>query len=152
MTRKRCHRRAVHPVPAWLRPRLAPDQQRDLGLAHWSNLDAIAHGAGDETLLWQVVGGVFTWSRVANLLAQRNADYTPAVDEMRAQLELATRLVERYGATGRVAFTGPDYQLAKRGAEVMDELAIVVDRDTAVVAAEWSEARVNALSSARAAV
>ena len=26
--------------------------------------------AGDEALLWQVVGGVFTWSRVADLLAR----------------------------------------------------------------------------------
>jgi hypothetical protein len=146
--RKHTRRRIVHPVPPWLRPKLSADQVQDLAIVHWHNLDALAKGQGDEQLLWQVVGGVLTWSRVADLLAARNADYTPAVDEMRAQLELATRLVERYGATGRVIFSGLDYQLAKRGAEVMDQLAQVVDRPTAVAAAEWSEAKVNALSSA----
>jgi hypothetical protein len=146
MTRKHTPRRVLNPVPPWLRPKLTADQRQDLGLAHWANLDALARGAGDEALLWQVVGGVFTWSRVADLLARGNADYAPAVDEMRAQLELATRLVERYGATGRVLFTGTDYQLAKRGAEVMDELATVVDRPTAVAAAEWSETKINELA------
>lgn len=144
--RKRCHRRVVNPVPPWLRPRLTEDQVRDLGLAHWENLDALATGQADVDLLWQVVGGVFTWCRVADLLFERSKDYEPAVDEMRAQLDLATRLIERYGATGRVLLTGPDYQLAKRGATVMDELAKVVDRATAVAAADWSEAKVNDLA------
>lgn len=145
--RKSCHRRPVTPLPPrGLRPRLAPGQVRDLGLVHWSNLDALATGHGSEQLLWQVVGGVLTWSRVAEMLAERNADYTPAVQEMRAQLELSTRLVQRYGASGRVGLTGPDYQLAKRGAAVMDELAVVVDRATAVAAADWSERRVQMMT------
>lgn len=145
--RKRTRRRVVVPLPPpGLRPRLASEQVLDLGLVHWQNLDALARGQGDEALLWQVVGGVFTWSKVADELAARNPDYRPAVDEMRAQLGLVTRLVERYGRTGRVLLTGVDYQLAKRGAEAMDELARAVDRRTAVAAAEWSEARVNALA------
>lgn len=145
--RKHTRRRVVIPMPPpGLRPKLAPDQVRDLGLAHWQNLDALAKGQGTEQLLWQIVGSVFTWSRVADLLYARNPSYEPAVNEMRAQLELATRLVERYGATGRVGLTGADYQLAKRGALVMDKLAEVVDRPTAVIAAEWSEARVNSLA------
>jgi hypothetical protein len=139
--RKHCRRHPQPSIPRWLRPRLHSAQLRDLELVHLVNLDAIARGDADEQTLWQVVGGVFTWSRVADLLRL-------GVDDMRAQLELATRLVERYGATGRILFTGPEYQLAKRGVEVMDELARRVDRPTAVAAAEWSEARVNALSSA----
>lgn len=147
--RKHCKRRRTAPLPPLgLRPRLTSGQVLDLGLAHMSNLDTLAKGLGDETLLWQVVGGVLTWSRVADLLAARNPNYTPAVDEMRAQLELATRLVERYGATGRVLLTGVDYQLAKRGVQAMDELAEAVDRPTAIVAAEWSEQRVNRLAAA----
>jgi hypothetical protein len=144
--RKHTPRRPVNPVPRWLRPRLAADQVLDLGLVHWTNLDTLAKGEGTEQLLWQVVGGVFTWSRVADLLHQADSRFEPAVDEMRAQLELATRLVERYGATGRVIFTGTEYQLAKRGCDVMDALARTVDRATAVAAAEWSEAKVNALA------
>jgi hypothetical protein len=141
--RKHTRRRVLNPVPPWLRPRLTADQQLDLGLAHWQNLDALAKGEGTVDLLWQVVGGVLTWSRAAELLHARNASYEPAVAQMTDQLALAERLVQRYRATGRVLLTGPDYQLAKQGADVMDQLAAVVDRATAVAAAEWSERRVN---------
>lgn len=69
MTRKRTHRRHVVPLPPrGLRPRLAHDQLVDLGLAHLANLDAIATGRADSGVLWQTAGGVFTWSRVAELL------------------------------------------------------------------------------------
>jgi hypothetical protein len=137
--RKRTRRQPQPSVPRWLRPRLASDQVRDLELVHLVNLDAIARGEGTEELLWQVVGGTLTWSRVAERLGR-------GVPEMREQLDLVTRLVQRYGRTGRVAFTGPDYQLAKAGVDVMNQLAQIVDRPTAMEAAAWSEARVNAMA------
>lgn len=127
--------------PRGLRPKLAKDQVLDLGLVHAVNLDAIAKGQADEAMLWDWVGGVLTWSKVAELLQI-------GVDEMNEQLGLATRLVERYGRTGRVAFDGPDYQLAKVGMDVMDQLAERVDRHTANVAADWSEAKVNEMAEA----
>ena len=62
------------------------------------------------------------------------------------QLALASRLVERYGRTGRVGFAGVEYQAAKLGVEVMDEVAAIVDKPTALAAVAWSEAKVNAIS------
>lgn len=142
MGRKHTPRRIWVPLPPrGLRPKLAKDQLTDLALAHLINLDLISHGQADEEILWHMVEAVFLWSRVADMLERGQ-------DEMRAQLELATRLVERFGRTGRVGFSGVEYQVAKRGVEVMDELASVVDKPTAVAAADWSEARVNALSAA----
>lgn len=135
MTRKHCHRRPVVPLPPrGLRPKLTADQLRDLGLAHLVNLDTLAKGEADESTLWQWVGGCLTWSRVAELLKVGEA-------EMKAQLELVAAVVERYGRTGRAVFTGPEYQLAKLGVGYMDDLAAIVDRPTAIAAADWSEAR-----------
>jgi len=122
-----------------LRPKLSRDQLLDLGLCHAFNLDAIARGEAKESMLWDWTGSVFTWSKVAELLQI-------GVQEMCEQLELAERLVMRYGRTGRVAFDGPDYQLAKVGLEVMDQLAQLVDRPTAVVAADWSEIKINEMA------
>lgn len=65
--------------------------------------------------------------------------------EMTAQLELALSLIERYRRTGRVAFSGPEYQRAKAGVAIMDELAEIVDHPRAVIAAEWSERRLQAI-------
>jgi hypothetical protein len=135
MSRKACRRR-VWPAlpPRGLRPRLSHDQLRDLGLAHIVNLDTLANGQADEDTLWQWVGGCLTWSRVATLLGT-------GCDEMAEQLALVTSVVERYGRTGRAMFTGPEYQLAKAGVGYMGDLAALVDRTTAIQAAEWSERR-----------
>ena len=144
MSRKRCHRRAVVPLaPRGLRPKLAREQVTELGVCHMATLDDIAKGRGTEKTLWDMVGAVFTWSRVAERLQA-------GVPEMAPQLELATRLVERYGRTGLVVFRGVEYQLAKLGIDVMDQLAEIVDKPTAQAAADWSEASVQALADANA--
>lgn len=128
------------------RPRLVADQILDLGLVHASNLDLIASGGGTEKLLWDAVAGVLTWSKVAEMLVAAKVIEPDAVDLMAEQLQMTERLVARYGRTGRVAFDGTDYQLAKLGIEVMDQLARIVDRPTAVIAADWSEQRVNEMA------
>lgn len=137
MTRKRTRRHIVVPLPPrGLRPKLSRDQVVDLGLAHVANLDTISRGVAGEDVLWQWVGGVLTWSYVATALERGS-------HEMQLQLQLVTQVVERYGRTGRVLFTGLDYQLAKDGVEVMDQLAEEVDHPTAIAAAEWAESRMN---------
>lgn len=130
-----------------LRPKMVPDQVLDLGLVHANNLDLIATGAAGEGVLRDFVGSVLTWSKVAELLDL-------GVAEMLPQVELARRMVERYGRTrgpdgiGRVGFDGPDYQIAKAGLQVMDQLARVVDRPTAIQAADWSEKRLEQMAAA----
>lgn len=119
-------------VPRWLRPKLDRGQLLDLDLAHYSNLDGIHAGEQNEALLWHLVESVFTWSKVAELLKRDQA-------EMAAQLEMATRVVERYGRTGFIGFDPLDYQVACRGAAVMSELARATDVETAAIAALWSE-------------
>jgi hypothetical protein len=149
MSRKRCRRRTpiVAMPPPGLRPLLKPDQVRDLGLAHIGNLDTIARGEGTEDVLWQWIGGALTWSFVAGSLEKRNpARYRDAAIAMRLQLQVATAVVERFGRTGRVGFSGPEYQQAKEACEWMDALAEVVDQPTAQIAAEWSELRVNSMA------
>jgi hypothetical protein len=140
MTRKHTRRKVVVPLPPrGLRPRLAGDQVRDLALVHLVNLDAVARGEGTPELLWQMVGGALTWSRVAESLGA-------GVPETSDQLLVLEAVIERYKRTGRIGFSGAEYQRAKHAVDVMDELARLVDRPTAVAAAEWSEARVNAIA------
>ena len=140
MGRKHCTRRAIVPLPPrGLRPRLTRDQVRNLGICHIANLDAIAGGRGTEDLLWQIVEAALTWSRVAEKLGAGEP-------EMVEQLALVTSLVTRFERTGKVVFTGPEYQLAKVGVEVMDQLSEIVDRPTAVDAVVWSEHKLSELT------
>ena len=140
MSRKHCTRRAIVPLPPrGLRPRLTRDQVRSLGICHIQNLDAVAGGRGTEDTLWHIVEAALTWSRVAEKLRAGEP-------EMGEQLALATALVVRYERTGKVLFTGSEYQLAKRGVEVMDQLSEIVDRPTAVDAVGWSEHKLSELT------
>lgn len=104
---------------------------RDLGPTHVVDLDAIARGEADEEILWQMLGGVLPWSKVAELL-------DVGVPETN---ELAKEVVQRYGRTGRVGYSGLDYQLANEGLDVMDALV-----PTAITAADWSENMLNKMS------
>jgi len=125
-------------APRGLRPRLTPDQVRDIGLAHIVNLDAIAKGTATPQILLGVMGGVLTWHRVSQKLGRGEA-------EMVEQLELFAGVFDRYQRTGKVGFTGLEYQAAKRGVETQDALAGLVDAFTAIEAATWSEAQVRSL-------
>ena len=145
MTRKRIPRPAL--PPPGLRPKLRRDQLRDLALCHLEALDSIARGDATSATLWDFAGAALTWSKAAELMGIGEA-------EMTAQLELALSLIERYKRTGRVLFTGREYQDAKDGVAVMEQLAEIVDHPRAVIAAEWSERRLQAIeaqSRARAA-
>lgn len=128
-------------MPRAFRPKLDASQQRDLGLCHIAALDSLARGEANEQTLWDWVGSVLTWSKTAELLRA-------GTDEMALQLELATRMVNRYRDTGRIGLSGPDYQLAKVGVDIMDELARITDQPTASQAADWSQATLDKLSAA----
>jgi hypothetical protein len=143
--RKHTRRRVTIPLPPrGLRPMLDRSQLRDLALAHISNLDALARGGADGTTLWHAVEAAFTWSRVAELLGVGQA-------EMAQQLAMLEGVLLRYQRTGRAGFSGPEYQLAKQGVEIMDELARLADLHTAIQAAAWSEGRVDRILAERGA-
>ena len=125
-------------LPRGLRPRLLPDQIRDLSLAHIVNLDAVHRGEASSEILWQMFGGVITWLTVAECLEQ-------GIDEMQLQHDLMARMLARFVRTGQVTFAAGEYELARRGVEVMDALAELTDRATALHAAEVSEMMVQAL-------
>lgn len=139
MTRKRMRRQVVTPMPPrGLRPRFARQVLTHIALAHIETLDEIARGGATEATLWHMVEAAFTWQRVAQVLRVGEP-------EMLQQLQLATQVVERYRDCGRIAFTGPEYQLAKLGVQVMDALAEQVDEATAKAAAAWSNAKIDQL-------
>lgn len=139
MKPKRIPRHAL--PPPGLRPRLRSDQLRALALCHIQAMDSIARGDATSATLWQVAEAALAWSRAADLMRIGEV-------EMTAQLELALSLIERYKRTGRVAFSGPEYQAAKAGVAVMDELAEHTDRATALAACEWADRRVVAMMAA----
>lgn len=117
---------------------LFPATRSALAIAHAQNLDLISKGTATPDEVWHLVEQALTWSRVAQLLGQGEP-------EMAVQVDVATQVVQRFQRTGRVGFSGTEYQSAKFGLDVMDELARLVDQPTASQAVAWSEAQVAGL-------
>jgi hypothetical protein len=137
--------RAAYAQPAPAEPdlllglkRLAPAEVLNLAIANVDALDRIARGDATVQELIDWVSNVLLWRRVAELLDL-------GLDEMQRQWDACQPLLERFARTGRVAFDGPGYQLAKHGVDVMDELARVVDQGTAHEAAVWTDKQLAAL-------
>ncbi len=125
MSRKRCRRKYV---PAML----TAVQVRDLDTTHLQTLDDIARGLGTEALLMQWAGAVATWGRVARMRGE-------GVPEMAEQAAVVAGMRERFARTGRVGFSGLEYQTARRGVAAMNALAEVTDLATAKRAADLAE-------------
>lgn len=140
MSRKHTRRRVIVPMPPrGLRKKLAPDQVRDLGFCHLSNVEAIAQGRATAEVLWHWAEGVLIWLRAAQLMSEGEP-------EMLEQHDVVTAVVARYSRTGKIVFTGPELQLAKKGTMVMDLIAERVDMPTALQASEWGKARMHELA------
>lgn len=144
--KKQTRRRTVVPLPPpGLRPKLTRDTAQKLSMAHWMNLDTIAHGGADESALWQFMGGALTWLYVAQEMSRRHPtdDFRAAADTMEAQAKCAASLAERFERTCRVGFSGTEYQTAKAACDVMDQLAEIVDWHTADVCATRAQMQID---------
>jgi hypothetical protein len=126
-----------------LRPQLTTSDRVALGICHIETLDAIAKGEADVAMLWDWIETTLTWLKAAELIRQ-------GVPEMLEQFDLVTRVAERQAATHRVLFTGLDYQLAKTGVEVMDQLALVTDKANFAIAGVWAAAKTREMQAASA--
>ncbi len=126
-------------MPRGLRPKLQRSQVDDLALCHNTNFDAIVRGDADWLMMWDFVGSVLTWWRVAHVLQAGMA-------EMDEQMLVATRLVKRYAEHGVVRFDGPDMKTARDGVAYMDQLAELVDKPTAMEATAWAEGEVQRMA------
>jgi hypothetical protein len=136
-------RREVKTVSTrFFKPRLHRDAVQQLHILHIWLLDDIARGRATEETLWELVAMAFTWSRTAEMLGLGEENMVP-------QLELATRLVERWGRTGRVEYVGDEYQVARIGTIVMDTLAERTDSQTAREASQWSEGALTMLKASK---
>lgn len=121
-------------IPRAFLPRYSRAEVMRMNLAHIGNLNGIATGCANDSVIWDFIANALTWWHAATSMGRHE-------QAMAQQLDLAKRLVDRWARTSRVRFDGPDYQLAKFGVLVMDDLAECVDVPTAQAAAAWSQAQ-----------
>lgn len=125
-----------------LKSKLQPATVQALSVAHHLNLDAMASGNADDDILWEMGAGMLTWSLIAGELGLGE----PETDR---QLRLWETVAARSALTGRVAFEAGEYDLAREGVVIMDQLAELVDHITASRCATRSNQLIKQMRSSR---
>ncbi len=118
---------------------LTQEQIEQLDAAHEENARALIAGQATEELMWQWVGGVLTWSRVAQLLGLGEAEMDP-------QLELVPVVLNRWVETGLVQVLPSEHQVVRDGVVIQSLLAKATTQVVASIAADWSETESNRLA------
>lgn len=121
-------RKPLDSVPRWLRPKMPADKVTSLGVVHITNVDQIRSGTATIDTLWDMTHAVLTWVYVARVLDR-------GLPEIQPMVHLCDQMLAHHRATDRVEFTGEQYEVAKLGAIVMDQLAELADEVTAEQAA-----------------
>lgn len=127
------------PLPKWFAPRLTPDQQITCKVIHWDLISRITGTAATKDDMLEWISNALTYSQMMVLLIEDGRDFTNEACALIAeQLQIVPKLVDRYRATGRVGFSGPELQIARAAAYVMDDVIDLDRHGIADQAARWS--------------
>ena len=126
-------------LPKFWRPVLSSEVKLDAKVIHWDLVNRISSGAAtfDDLRDWIETG--LTYSQMMRLLVEDGTEFTvEALDAIAGQIGIYESVIERYGRTGRVGFSGPELLTARAAACVMDGLIDLDRHGIAEQAAHWS--------------
>ena len=113
-------------LPKFWQPKLDTSQVLDAKVIHWDLIDRFTSGTANVGDLWDWIETGFTLSQMMYLLAEDGTEFTYEA------------VIARYRTTGRVGFNGPQLNIARAAAHVMDGLIDMDRHGIAVRAARWS--------------
>jgi hypothetical protein len=114
-------------------------QALDAKVIHWDLITRFTDGSATVVDLWDWLETGMTYSQTMTILSQEGLEFTAdAMVAIAEQLGIYEAVIDRWKATGRVGFNGPQLAIARNAAAVFDDL-IELDRNGAAVrAAVWS--------------
>lgn len=126
-------------LPKFWRPKVTPVQQLACKIVHWDLIDRFTNGTASVSDCWDWMETGFTYTQMMRLLADDGVQFTEdAIQALLMQLETYEAICARLRRTGRPGLSGPELQIAKQAAAVMDELIDLDRHGIAERAARWS--------------
>lgn len=128
--------------PPGMRPKLDTAKIWAIAINMQSNVDELTAGTMDDTILWDFVGGVLTWKRVAEVLKYKDAFailhdvYTTA----------AASAVVSWITRGVAKFSEDEARKVYESLPWCEALAEESDLVTATAAANWSQSLIDRMS------
>lgn len=132
-------RRKRQQLPKFWRPKISTAQVLDARIVHNDLVNRMATGTATAGDLWDWMETGFTYTQMMRMLAEDGEQFTDeAMAALALQLESYEPICARLRRTGRVGLSGPELQIAKNAAEVMDVLIGMDRHGIAERAARWS--------------
>lgn len=132
-------RRCPQALPKFWRPKISPAQVLDARIVHNDLVNRLATGTATVSDLWDWMETGFTYTQMMRMLAADGVQFTDeAMNALALQLETYGPICERLRRTGRAGLSGPELQIARQAAAVMDELIGMDRHGIAERAALWS--------------
>lgn len=126
-------------LPKFWRPKISATQVLNARIVHNDLVNRLATGTASTGDLWDWMETGFTYTQMMRLLADDGVQFTDdAIQALLMQLETYDAICARLRRTGRPGLSGPELQIAKQAAAVMDELIDLDRHGIAVRAAQWS--------------
>lgn len=126
-------------LPKFWRPKISAAQVLNARIVHNDLLNRLATGTASVSDCWDWMETGFTYSQMMKLLAEDGEQFTDdAIHALLMQLETYEAICARLRRTGRPGLSGPELQIAKQAAAVMDELIDLDRHGIAMKAAQWS--------------
>lgn len=122
-------KRATYPMlPKFWQPKVGASNQLTTQIYQWDIITRFTNGSADIETMWSWVEAGLVYSEMARLLKVDGLEVSDeAVQAIKDQLDIFAPVIKRFTNTGRVAFTGPELNIARAAAHVMDQL-IAADR------------------------
>ncbi|CAN7366999.1 hypothetical protein LJR074_002170 [Acidovorax sp. LjRoot74] len=126
-------------LPKFWRPKLTPERISTCQIVHRDLVTRFTDGSASRDDLWDWMETGFTYSQMMRYLHQDGEQFTPEAEACLArQLDIYPAVCERFRRTARVGLSGPELQIAKDAADVMDALIAMDRHGIADRAALWS--------------
>lgn len=126
-------------LPKFWRPKLAPERVQTCQIVHRDLVTRFTDGSATRDDLWDWIETGFTYSQMMRLLFEDGEQFTPEAEACLArQIDIYPAVCARYRSTGRAGLSGPELQIAKDAADVMDALIAMDRHGIAERAALWS--------------
>lgn len=132
--------RAALPPPG-MRPKLSDAKVWAIAINMQSNVDELTEGTMNDSILWDFIGGVLTWKRVAEALKYEDA-YAVLND---IYTTAAASAVAGWIVKGVAKFSVDESRKVFESLPWCEALAKEVDLVTATAAANWSQSMLDRL-------
>lgn len=132
-------RRGRQALPKFWRPKVSASQVLDARIVHNDLVNRLATGTATAADCWDWMETGFTYTQMMRMLAEDGVQFTDeAMAALALQLETYEPICARLRRTGKVGLSGPELQIAKEAAFVMDALIGMDRHGIAERAARWS--------------